>query len=94
MKLRTKRLKTQPEKSKELKLKNAKQKKPYLEEFYQTPDNQHNHNSRTTVWTTTRSGRRVQSAWRDAPQANSTEHEEENVRCQCVALTTSSQRRL
>ena len=90
MKLKMKRLKTQPKKSKELKLKNAKQKKLYLEEFYQALDKQHNHNSRATVRTTTRPGRGVQSAWRDAPQANSTEHEEDTARCQCVALVTSS----
>ena len=90
MKLKTERLKTQPEKSKELKLKNAKQKKLYLEQLYPTQDNQHSHNSRATGWTTTRTGRGAQSAWRDAPQANSTELDEESVRCRCLALITSS----
>ena len=89
MKLKTTRLKTQPAKLKELNLKSAKQKELYLDEFYPIQDNQHSHNSRTTGWTTTRTGRGAQGAWRDAPQANCTEHEEENVRCQCLALTTS-----
>ena len=88
-KFKTKRLKTQPKKSKELKLKNAKQKKLYLEGFYQTQDNQHNHNSRATVSTATLSGRGAQGAWQDVPRANSTENVEENVRCQCSASITS-----
>ena len=91
-KLKTTRLKTQPEKLKELKLKSGQQEKLYLEEFFPFHDNQHSHNSRTTVWTTTRTGRGAQGARRDAPQANSTELNEESVRCQCLALTTSSSR--
>ena len=57
---------------------------------FPTPDNQRSHNSRTIEWTTTRTGCGVQSAWRDAPQANSTELDEESVRCRRLALTTSS----
>ena len=90
MKLKTTMLKAQPQMSKELKQKKAKQRKQYLEELYLTQDNQHKHNSRTTVLTTTRSGRGVQSAWRDALQANSTELGEETARCQCSASITSS----
>ena len=89
-KLKTTRLKKQLATSKEPSLRSAKQKKQYLGEFYPILDNQRSHNSRTTVWTTTRTGLGVQSAWRDAPQANSTEYDEENVLCQRLALTTSS----
>ena len=79
-KLKTTRLRTPLEKSKELKHRKAKKRKQYLEEFYQTQGNQHNHNSRTTVSTSALSGRGAQSAWRDGPQANSTEHVKEIVR--------------
>jgi len=89
-KLKTTRLRTQPKMSKKLKQKKAKQRKQYLDEFYLIRDNQHNHNSRATVLTTTRSGRGVQSAWLDEPQANSTELGEETARCQCSASITSS----
>ena len=90
MKLKTTKLKMQHERSKKLKQKNAKQKKQSLEEFYLTQDNQHNHSSRTTEVTTTRSGRGIQIAWLDEPQANSTELGEETARCQCSASITSS----
>ena len=33
----------------ELRQEKAEQRKQHLEELYQTPDNQHDHNSRTTV---------------------------------------------
>jgi hypothetical protein len=90
MKLKTTKLMTQQKRSKKLKQKMAKQKKQSLDVFYQTQDNRHNHNSRTTVSTTTRSGRGVQNVWLDEPQANSTELGEETARCQCSVSITSS----
>ena len=77
-------------KSIELPLGSSEQRKLSLAKPCLTLASRRNLNPRTTGLTTTRFGRGVQNAWRDAPLENSTELDVEPERCMFSASTTSA----